>query len=246
MTIYSAVFKIFLYLAKIGGERRKLHKLEKKGLLAERDEIVKARAEHWGKYMVNLVGGPDTTVTVKGQENIPADSPVVFIANHQSFMDIPLVYGYTGRQTGIISKAEFQKVPVFSDWMRLTNCIFLQRDNPRQSIKAMADGVENVKKGHSMLIFPEGHRSKCAEVKEFHPGSFKLAFRAEVPIVPVTISNTYKLYEETGRNQPTDLTLIFHPAIPTKGLTKEEQREIPEKVHTLISESVKSLQPKKD
>ena len=126
--------------------------------------------------------------------------------------------------------------------MKLLHCIFLKRGNPKQSIKAMADGVENIKRGYSMMIFPEGHRSKSSEVREFHPGSFKLAYRAEVPIIPVTISNTYKMYEETGHSQSTNLTLIFHPAIPTKGITRDEQREIPEKVRATIIESLKSLQ----
>ncbi len=205
-------------------------------------ELASSVAKNWGRNLIKSVGGKETTVTVKGQKTIPTDTSVVFIANHQSFLDVPLMLGYAGRQIGFISKAEFSKIPIFADWMRLLHCIFLKRNSPKQSIKAMADGVENIKKGYSLLIFPEGHRSKSAEVKEFHPGSFKLAYRAEVPIIPVTISNTYKMYEETGHSQSTNLTLIFHPPIPTKGLTREEQKEIPSKVQALLTESVKSLQ----
>ncbi|MBO4508132.1 MAG: 1-acyl-sn-glycerol-3-phosphate acyltransferase [Spirochaetaceae bacterium] len=242
MTIYTALIRQFFILLGLEGQRRKLHKLAKKGLIKERDELAFSIAQNWGRNLIKSVGGKETTVTVIGQENIPSDTSVVFIANHQSFLDIPLMFGYAGRQAGFISKAEFSKIPIFADWMRILQCIFLKRGNPKQSIQAMADGVENIKRGYSMMIFPEGHRSKSSEVHEFHAGSFKLAYRAEVPIVPVTISNTYKMYEETGHSQATNLTLIFHPAIITKGLSREEQKEIPGKVQALLTESVKSLQ----
>ena len=241
MTIYGALFRQFFIILGLEKQRRKCHKLAKKGLIKERDELAYSIAQTWSKNLIKSVGGEETTITVKGQENIPSDTSVVFIANHQSFLDIPLMFGYAGRQAGFISKAEFSKIPIFADWMRILQCIFLKRGNPKQSIKAMADGVENIKRGYSMMIFPEGHRSKSSEMREFHAGSFKLAYRAEVPIIPVTISNTYKMYEETGHSQSTDLTLIFHPAIPTKGITREEQREIPAKVYEIIKESLKSL-----
>ena len=242
MTIYTALIRQFFILLSLEGQRRKLHKLAKKGLIKERDELAFSIAQNWGRNLIKSVGGKETTVTVIGQENIPSDTSVVFIANHQSFLDIPLMFGYAGRQAGFISKAEFSKIPIFADWMRILQCIFLKRGNPKQSIQAMADGVENIKRGYSMMIFPEGHRSKSDEVHEFHPGSFKLAYRAEVPIIPVTISNTYKMYEETGHSQSTNLTLIFHPAIPTKGISREEQKEIPGRVKALLTESVKNLQ----
>lgn len=242
MTIYGALFRQFFILMSLEKKRRKCHKLEKNGLIKERDELVFSIAQTWARNLIKSVGGDKTTITVKGQENIPTDTSVVFIANHQSFLDVPLMLGYAGRQVGFISKAEFSKIPIFADWMRILQCIFLKRNSPKASIKAMSDGVENIKKGYSMFIFPEGHRSKSAEVHDFHPGSFKLAFRAEVPIIPVTINNTYKMYEETGHSQATDLTMIFHPPIPTKGLSREEQREIPARVQSLITESVKSLQ----
>lgn len=241
MTIYGALVRQFFILLGLEGQRRKCHKLEKKGLIKERDALALSVAQTWSENLIKSVGGKETTITVKGQENIPTDTSVVFIANHQSFLDVPLMIGYAGRQAGFISKAEFSKIPIFADWMKLLQCIFLKRGNPKQSIKAMADGVENIKRGYSMMIFPEGHRSKSSEVHEFHAGSFKLAYRAEVPIIPVTISNTYKMYEETGHSQSTNLTLIFHPAIPTKGLTREEQKEIPAKVQGIITESLKAL-----
>ncbi|MCR4941090.1 MAG: 1-acyl-sn-glycerol-3-phosphate acyltransferase [Treponemataceae bacterium] len=242
MTIYGALFRQFFILISLEKYRRKCLKFEKQGKIKECNDLAASIAQNWGRNLIKSVGGKETTITVKGQENIPSDTSVVFIANHQSFLDVPFMLGYAGRQIGFISKAEFAKVPIFSDWMRILHCIFLKRNSPKQSIKAMADGVENIKKGYSLIIFPEGHRSKSPEVKEFHPGSFKLAFRAEVPIIPVTINNTYRMYEETGHSQSTDLTMIFHPAIPTKGLSREEQKEIPGRVQSLIAESVRSLQ----
>ena len=103
----------------------------------------------------------------------------------------------------------------------------------------MSEAVENVRKGYSLVIFPEGTRSKGGPIKEFKAGSFKLAFKSGVPIVPVTIDGTWKLFEEKKRLQPAEITLTIHPAIPTAGLSKEELTLIPPKVQEIVARGLK-------
>lgn len=234
MTFLGALFRSANYLLSKQKAKRKCLKFEKKGMIAERDALVHVAVPDWARYMVGLMGCKKSEVTVVGAEHIPQDSAVVFIGNHQSYLDIPVMLGYSGKNLAFISKAEVLKVPVLSAWMKLMQCVFMVRESPRQSVQAMNTAVENVKKGYSMMIFPEGHRSKSDEIKSFHPGSFKLAFRSEVPIVPVTIDGTWHLFEEHRRPGIAPVTLTFHEPVQTKGLTREQQAEIPEKVFEII------------
>lgn len=234
MTFLGALFRTANYLLSKQKDKKMCLKLEKEGKLAERDALVQVAVPDWARYMVNLMGCKKSEVTVIGKENIPENGAVVFIGNHQSYLDIPVMLGYAGKPLAFISKVEVLKVPVLSDWMKLMQCVFMVRESPRQSVQAMSTAVENVKKGYSMMIFPEGHRSRSDEMKEFHPGSFKLAFRSEVPIVPVTIDGTWHLFEEHKRPGAAPVTLTFHEPIPTAGLTREQQAEIPGKVYDII------------
>ena len=133
-----------------------------------------------------------------------------------------------------IAKYEILRVPLLSDWMKIIQCVFLKRKSPHQSVLAMNKAVKTIKDGYSLVIFPEGHRSRCDEIKEFHHGSFKFAFRSEVPIVPVTIDGSFHMYEEHKKPMPGTVNLTFHPPIQTAGLTREQQNEIPDKVFNII------------
>lgn len=234
MTLIGAFFKVAGYLIKSQKLEKQCFKLEKEGKIAERNEIVNREVPKWARFMISVMGCNSSPINVQGLEKIPKDRAVVFISNHQGYCDIPLILGYSEKTTGFISKAEVLKVPILSKWMQLMECTFLQRNSPHQSVKAMARAVEKVKEGYSMVIFPEGHRSRSSEMKDFHPGSFKLAFRSGAPIVPITLDGTYHLFEEKRRPQKAELTLIFHDPIETEGLSKEELSAIPDKVHEII------------
>lgn len=234
MTFLGALIRTAGYLLGKQKYKKQCLKLEKEGKIEERDVLVNEHVSDWARYMVNLMSCKKADVTVIGKEKIPQDTAVVFIGNHQGYMDIPVMLGYSEKNLAFISKAEVLKVPVLSKWMKLMQCVFMVRESPRQSVQAMNTAVENVKKGYSMMIFPEGHRSKSDEIKPFHPGSFKLAFRSEVPIVPVTISGTWHLFEENRRPAAAPVTLTFHDPIPTAGLTREQQSAIPDKVFEII------------
>lgn len=238
MTLTGALVRIIWYLIKNQDKKRLCLKLEKAGDIKARDEKIQELVPEWANYMVNLMGNRKATVTVFGQENIPQDTAVVFIANHQGYLDIPVLLANSKKQMGFISKAEILKVPILSGWMKLMQCVFLKRNSPRQSVEAMNKAVETVKNGYSLVIFPEGHRSKGGPVQKFKAGSFKLAFRSEVPIVPVTIDGTWHLFEEKKKPNPGDIKLTFHPAISTKRLTKEEQATIPSKVQEIVESAL--------
>lgn len=229
------IFKVIVYMFKKQKLLKEINKIEKAGNEQEVKEKIAPLVIDWAKYCVDATG---TQVEVTGIENVPTDRSVVYIGNHQGIFDIPLLLGYIPYQKAFIAKIEILKIPVLSDWMKLMKCVFLARKSPRQSVEAMHQGIENVKNGYSMVIFPEGTRSKGGPVKEFKPGSFKLAFQAEADIVPVTIDGTWKIYEEHKKINPAKIKLTIHPAIKTEGLNKEELREIPAQVQKIVESAL--------
>ena len=112
----------------------------------------------------------------------------------------------------------------------------MDRSDIKQSLKIILEGIEVLKKGHSLVVFPEGTRSQCDEMHQFKHGSFKLATKSKVPIVPVTLDGTYKLRElYGGKITPARVDVYVHDPIPTEGLTKDEINELPEKVMQIIA-----------
>lgn len=227
-----AFIKFWIYLFRTKPLLKKARKLDREGKTAERDAIVKENVGAWARYVVALSGG---TVTVTGEENIPRDTAVVFVGNHQGYFDIPILLGYVNAPKAFISKIEILKIPVLSGWMKLMQCTFLDRKNMRQSVRAMAEAVESVKRGYSLVIFPEGTRSKGGPVAEFKAGSFKLALKAGVPIVPVTIDGSWRLLEEKGRFQKATVRVTIHPAIATADLGREETQALSERVRAVVT-----------
>jgi len=171
---------------------------------------------------------------ISGAENIP-DEAVLFVSNHQSNFDIALFLALIAKPKGFIAKIEILKVPILRTWMKYINCVFLDRKNLRQSAKTILDGIKILKSGHSMVVFPEGTRSKGDAFGEFKAGSLKLATKSKVPIIPVTINGSYKIME-ANKNwiKPADVYINIHPPIATADLTDEELAELPLRVERVI------------
>lgn len=229
------IIKVLWWMLLKNPVKRKALKFEKQGNFEERDKIVNESVPMWAKYALSLC---PAEVEVVGQEKIPQDQAVVFIANHQSNMDIPTMLGYIDKPIAFIAKVELKKVPLISDWMKLMGCTFMDRKSPRDAIKAIHDAADGLKKGYSQMIFPEGTRSRGGAPHEFKAGSFKLAFMAEAPIVPVTIDGTWHLWEEKGTLTKGKVKLTVHDPIFTKGMSKEEMHDLPAKVEKICLESL--------
>lgn len=226
-----AFLKFWIYLVTTWPKLVKAKKLDRAGKVAERDVIVGEGVRDWARFVVSLSGGK---VTVKGGENIPRDTAVVFVGNHQGYFDIPILLGHVPTSKAFISKIEILKIPILAGWMKLMQCTFLDRKNMRQSVRAMDEAVESVKRGYSLVIFPEGTRSRGGPVAEFKAGSFKLALKAGVPIVPVTIDGSWRLLEEKGVFRKGDVRVTVHPAIPTANLSREEGHALASRVQAIV------------
>lgn len=178
-------------------------------------------------------------LTVKGLENIPKDGGVLFVPNHRSIFDIVLGYSVIKKQIGFVSKKEMRKVPVFSSWMALMNCQFLDRSDVRAGLKVILKCVDLVKEGVSIVIFPEGTRNKGDEaLQEFHDGSFKIAEKTGCMLVPVVFCNTDGVFEKQfPRIKRTKVILEFLPPIDTSALSREEKKKLSSTVHDMIEQT---------
>jgi len=149
----------------------------------------------WAFRVVMFLSG--VKLNIKGYENIP-DVPVLFVSNHQSIFDIVVGYPCIKGLGGFVAKVSVKKVPILRRWMNMLHCLFMNRDDVRQSLQVILQGAEQIKCGISMWICPEGTRNKNPDevtTMEFKEGSLKMAEKAKAPVVPVAITGTRNIFE---------------------------------------------------
>ena len=189
------------------------------------------------------VGG--VKVTFIGEENVPKDTPVLYIGNHRSFFDVPLTYPRCPIRTGYVAKKEMEKVPLLSTWMERLYCLFLNRTDIKEGLKTILTGIEQIKGGISMCIFPEGTRNKGEELSllPFHNGSFKIADKTGCAIIPMSINNTADIFESHfPRIKKTHVILEYGTPIYPKELDKETKKHIGEYCSNIIQETINKNQ----
>jgi 1-acyl-sn-glycerol-3-phosphate acyltransferase len=176
----------------------------------------------WGWMLIKLSG---CKLTVTGRENIPREGGVCFVSNHGSIFDIVLLLALAGRPIGFIAKKELAFVPFLDIWILLIGGLFIDRGNIRKAVRTIRAGVERIKGGGAMIIFPEGHRSRGRGLLPFHAGSFKLATQAACPLIPVAITGSYDIFERTYRVTGAPVRVVFGAPVLTAGLSPEERRQ---------------------
>lgn len=202
---------------------------------AAKDRSCKAIVD-WGFRCVIFIAG--TKVIVCGKENIPTDAAVLYVGNHRSYFDIVLTLNCFPGITGYVAKVEMMRYPLLNIWMKNIHCLFLNRDNIKEGMKTILEGIENVKKGISLVIFPEGTRNKTADTfLPFHVGSFKIAEKGGVPIVPMTIVNSADVFEDhLPKIKKTTVVIDFGKPITLSELDKETRKNLSSHVSGMISE----------
>lgn len=200
--------------------------------------FVHRMTRHWGRVMVGVSG---SKIEVIGADKLP-DENVLYVSNHQSYYDIPLLLGFLPKGKAFVAKIELKKTPIIGLWMRNMGCLFLDRGNIKQSLKVILEGINQLKSGDTLVVFPEGTRSKSYTVGAFKKGSLKLGTKAGVTIVPITIDGSFKMYEERHTISPSYTRIIIHDPIVPSTLTKEEQNNLSETVRDIIIKPILDLQ----
>lgn len=192
---------------------------------------------NWAFRQVIRLSGTHTIVL--GEENVPKDTAVLYVGNHRSYFDILLTYVRVPRPTGYVSKIEMKRYPLLSNWMCNLLCLFLDRENIKEGLKTILAAVEKVKSGISICIFPEGTRNKVNDsFLPFHEGSFKIAERGNVPIVPITLVNTADIFEDhLPKIKKTTVVIEYGKPIYVKNLDKESRKSLSTYVSTIIADT---------
>lgn len=210
----------------------KVKALKKSGDTAKADIIVNNIVKEWARSLVLLSG---CKIKVIGEENIPKDRTVLFVSNHQGNFDIPILLGFIEKPKAFVAKEELEKFPLVSTWMKYMNCVFMDRDNPRKSIKAINEGIKILKEGYSMVIFPEGTRSKDGNLGEFKAGGLKLATKSGVCIIPITIKGSNQIMTKGSFIiKPSEVEVIISPPVEMKEDFIKDTKQLTETVRNTI------------
>lgn len=167
-------------------------------------------------------------VECKGQENLLPEA-AYYAGNHQSYFDALVALRYLGSFKPLLFKQELTKIPIASWLMLASNSVPLDRANVRKSLEAIHLLTAKLQNGISVIVFPEGTRSKGPQMGEFKAGAFKAAMKAKVPVVPFAIDDSYKCFEAQGRLKPTTIKTTILPAIRPEeyqGLTTQELSDL--------------------
>ncbi|MBQ2802585.1 MAG: 1-acyl-sn-glycerol-3-phosphate acyltransferase [Lachnospiraceae bacterium] len=180
-----------------------------------------------------------TNIIVIGEDNIPTDTAVLYVGNHRSLFDVAMTYARVPRPTGYVSKKEMDNWPLLNIWMRYLHCLFLDRDNIKEGLKTILTAVDKVKSGISICIFPEGTRNKTPDTfLPFHEGSFKIAEKGNVPIIPMSIVNSSAIFEDQfPRVKKATVVLEYGKPIYMNELDRDIRKHIGTYVRQLISET---------
>lgn len=197
------------------------------------------------RMIIRLTG---SKVNVIGLENIP-DEAVLYVGNHRGYFDILVGYTTVPGLTGFVAKKEMLRYPILSDWMKNVNCLFLDRNNMKEGFKMILQGVENVKRGVSVWIFPEGTRCESEDPLELLPfkeGSLKIAEKSGCPIVPVAITGTADIFEKhLPFMRPSKVTIQYGEPIYPSQLMPEERKRIGAYTRDVIIEMLKEEQARR-
>jgi len=150
----------------------------------------------------------------------------LYVANHASWLDIPVVCTVLDPVFKFISKAELAKLPCIGQQLSGGNHILIERDDRRSQLKTFKDGIAWLKKGVPLMAFPEGKRSLDGRLMDFKGGIFSMAVKTKVPIVPISIANTHAVMPSNAlfpvQNGAEKLHVHVHEAIDTEGLSEAE------------------------
>ncbi|MDR1543244.1 MAG: 1-acyl-sn-glycerol-3-phosphate acyltransferase [Prevotellaceae bacterium] len=180
-------------------------------------------------------------VKINGKNNYSAEKSYIFISNHQSIYDVFVIYGWLQSRFKWIMKMSLRKIPLVGLACEKAGHIFIDRSSPIKAQKSIKNAEEKLKNGASLVIFPEGSRTKNGSVGRFKRGAFKIADDLKLPIVPITIDGAYEVMPYGSVYiKPHKINVTIHQPIDCKELTDENMQEYIEKTRNEIIKSFTS------
>ena len=208
-------------------------------LVDRRGNLAHWCARTWSWLILATTG---VKVHARGGERVPRDGAYVFVSNHQSIYDIPILFATLPFQLRIIAKASLGRFPVLGWHLRYTGHLLVERDRPGVTILKRVSGL--MRRGHSLLVFPEGTRSADGRLSAFKRGLFVVAVEAGLPVVPVAvISSRHVMMKGRLMTCPGEVEVVVHEPIPTRDLRRHDVRVLADRAHGIISTTVEARDP---
>jgi len=217
VTVFMAVMAILVSFVTAGGDTA--HKV----------------GRIWAKCILEL---SNIRVTVKGLSNLKPGRSYIYMANHMSNADIPVLQAYLPVQFRWLAKAELYKIPIFGYAMKRAGYISIDRSDRKSAIESLNKAVKIIRDGISVIIFPEGTRSRTNNVQPFKKGGFFLAVDSGVPIIPIIIHGTGRIMPKKQMLiKPGNVTIEISKPIESSDYTRKTKNALIKKVRLVILES---------
>jgi 1-acyl-sn-glycerol-3-phosphate acyltransferase len=189
-------------------------------------------ARAWSGWVTSFAG---VKIVVENRANLVPDRPYVFMANHASSLDIWAVFVAIPRRIRLIAKKQLARIPFFGWVMWAGRFIFIDRKNGVAARRSIEVAGQRIHDGDSVLLFPEGTRTRDGTLGPFKKGGFHLALKAGVPIVPVALRGTRELMPRGSLLlRSGTMTVVIGDPIPTQGLSDEDRANLGERVRSVV------------
>lgn len=204
---------------------------------------------NWAFRVVIFITG--ARLHISGRENIPDDEPVLYVPNHNGYMDIVISYTLVKNPTGYISKDVFKFIPFLPLWMKNLHCKFIKRKDIKSGMKVILDAIDDIGKGISACIFPEGTRNRSGDelcMNAFHEGSLKIATKTGCKIIPVAMTGTADIFENHFPFvKKADVNIVYGKPIDPNNIPAEYGKKVGAYTQSVIYEmlcEIKGVDPK--
>jgi 1-acyl-sn-glycerol-3-phosphate acyltransferase len=187
----------------------------------------------WARDILRAAGTP---VLAEGLEHIPRDRPLMYASNHSSMFDIWALLATLPGSIRFVAKQELFKIPLLASAMRAAGHIPIDRAARKKAFAAYDEAARTIQRGtSSIVVFPEGTRSRTGELLPFKNAPFALAIAAQVPIIPVYVHHTFEILPKGAwRLRPRPIRLLVAPPIPTAGLGPEDRERLRDQVRAAM------------
>jgi 1-acyl-sn-glycerol-3-phosphate acyltransferase len=191
-------------------------------------------ARLWSRMILWTVGA---SVQVEGLDKIDISKPQVYVVNHLSAFDIPVLYTHLPFQFRILAKKELFRYPFMGWHLRRSGQIPVVLENPKASVRSLNLAVAAIRKGNSLVIFPEGGRSPNGQLQPFMGGAFYAAVKAQVDVIPIVLIGTYEMLKMNSYHiKPGPIQMVVGSPLSTVGMSTRDIAKITERARIVMGD----------
>ncbi|HUO85322.1 MAG TPA: lysophospholipid acyltransferase family protein [Thermoanaerobaculia bacterium] len=193
-------------------------------LVARDSRLVEAFIRLWARMIVRAAG---IRIAIENGEVLAPDQRYILVANHHSYFDIPCLFSVVPQPIRFMAKESLFRIPLFGWSLRSAGFIPIDRKNRKTAVRSFEMAGERIRRGNTIVIFPEEGRSREWKMRPFQRGAFLLAIKSQLPIVPLAIDGTYQVMPAARlRVKPGPVTIRFGTPIETSGISIRSKEEL--------------------